>query len=95
MDVVSYCVEALRFISGLIDSQIQDIGFELALVGRQGFDTTSSMKRYRFAGIPDRSFSGLETIAWMYSFWQRIDPTVDLGADFGREYRIVYGKAVI
>lgn len=86
MDVVSYCVEALRFIAGLTDAQIQEIGFEVALVGRQGFDTTSSVKRYRFAGIPDRSFSGLEAIAWMYCLWQRIDPDVDLGADFEKEY---------
>lgn len=86
MDVVSYCVEALRFIKGLTDSQIQDIGFELALVGRQGFDTTSSVKRYRFAGIPERNFSGMEAIAWMYCLWQRIDASVDVGADLSREY---------
>lgn len=62
MDVVSHCVEALRFIAGLSDSQIQDIGFELALVGRQGFDTTSTVKRYRFAGVPILSFSSLEAL---------------------------------
>lgn len=92
IDVVSYCVEALRFIACLSDSQIQEIGFELALVGRQGFDTTSSVRRYRFAGIPERSFSGLEAIAWMYCFWQRIDPSVDLGADFGKEYSLAKQK---
>lgn len=86
MDVVSYCVDALRLIKGLEDSQIQDIRFELELVGRQGFKTASSIKRFRFAGIPERSFSGLEAIAWMYCFWQRIDSSVDLGADFWKEY---------
>jgi tetratricopeptide (TPR) repeat protein len=88
MDVVSYCVDALKFIQGLSDDQIQEVGFELAMVGRQGFDTTTRVKRYRFAGIPERSFSGLEAIAWMYCFWKRIDPSVDVGADLGREYAL-------
>lgn len=88
MDVVLYGVEALRFISGLTDSQFQDIRFELAMVGRQGIEATSSMKRFRFAEIPERNFSGLEAIAWMYCFWQRIDPSVDVGADLAREYEL-------
>jgi tetratricopeptide (TPR) repeat protein len=88
MDVVGHCVEALRFMQGLGDEQIQEIGFEIALVGRQGFDSEDSSKRYRFAKIPERSFRGLEAIAWMYCFWQRIDPSVDVGADFGKEYAV-------
>jgi hypothetical protein len=86
MDVVSYCVYAMRFLHGLTESRIQDIGFEIALVGRQGFDTTSAEKRYRFAGVPQKVFSGLEAVVWMYCLWQIIDPNVDLGVDFGREY---------
>ncbi len=75
-------------ITGLNDAQIQEVRFELALAGRQGFDTSSSVKRYRFAGVPERCFIGLEAIAWMYCFWQRIDPSVDVGADFGKEYGV-------
>lgn len=55
MDVVLYGVDALRFIAGLTDAQIQDIGFEVALVGRQGFDTTSSINRYRFGYLSEAS----------------------------------------
>ena len=43
-------------------------------------------KRYHFATIPNRTFTGLEAIAWMYCLWKAIDPTLDVGADFSREY---------
>jgi hypothetical protein len=86
--VVMYCLSGLRFIKDKTPEQIKEIGFEIAMMGRQGFNTDSPKKNYHFASVPGKVFSGLEALAWMFTTWQKIDSAVDIGANFSQEYAL-------
>lgn len=86
--VVMYCLSALQYIKDKSPQEIKQIGFEIAMMGRQGFNTNNSEKIYHFANVPRKDFSGLEALAWMPTTWQQIDNTVDIGADFKKEYEL-------
>lgn len=86
--VVMYCLSALQYIKDKAAQEIKQLGFEIAMMGRQGFNTNNAEKIYHFANVPGKDFSGLEALAWMYTTWQQIDNAVDIGADFKKEYEL-------
>jgi tetratricopeptide (TPR) repeat protein len=85
MDAVLYCVWAMEKFDGLSHAEVRNIAYEIAMLGRQGFDVNSPDEKYQLRHMPGR-FSGLQLLCCMYVGFQRIEPQMDLGFDLSNEY---------
>jgi hypothetical protein len=88
MAVVMYCLSALQYFDDKDLSEIQKVGFEIAMLGRQGIDPSNSEKKYHIDSIPGKEFTGLQLLAYMYAAFQVIDPFLDTGMKFKKEYEM-------
>ncbi len=88
MAVAMYCLDALQFFQDKSSTEIRDVGFEIALLGTSGIDPSDSNKKLHIASIPNKTFTGLHLLAFMYVAWQSIDPSQDLHLDFENEYKM-------
>ena len=88
MAVVMYCLGALQYFEDKNLEEIKKVGFEIAKLGRQGIDPANSEKKYYLESIPGKEFSGLQLLAYMYSAFQVIDPFLDTGLNFKKEYEM-------
>jgi hypothetical protein len=86
MAVIMYCLSALQYFEDKDLSEIQKVGFEIAMLGRQGIDPANSEKKYHLDSIPGKEFTGLQLLAYMYAAFQVIDPFLDTGMNFKKEY---------
>jgi tetratricopeptide (TPR) repeat protein len=84
-DVVMYIKSALDTFKKVGPKQTQEIAFEIARKGQDGFDTNSPEQKYTLVTLPGK-FSGLHLVAIMYTGFKLIDPTLDAGIDFQLEY---------
>ena len=84
--VTMYCLSALQHFEGMELAEIQKVGFEIGLLGQQGIDPSNHDKKYTLKSIPDKEFTGLQLLAYMYSAFQVIDPFLDTGLEFKKEY---------
>lgn len=87
MDVVMYIAGALDKFRELGPRRRQEIAFEIALLGQRGLDVNDPAQKYSLKTLPGQ-FSGLHLLAIMYAAFRQIDPTLDSGADFAREYEM-------
>ncbi len=92
MAVVMYCLSALQYFEDKHLSDIQNVGFEIAMLGRQGIDPSNSEKKYHLKSIPGKEFTGLQLLAYMYAAFQVIDPFLDTGMNFKKEYETAKEK---
>lgn len=88
MAVVMFMVGALQYFEGMPKEEIKKIAFEIAMLGRQGIDPSNTEKKYHLESIPGKEFSGLQLIAYMYSAFQVIDPFLDTGLNYKKEYEM-------
>lgn len=86
MAVTMYCLDALNNFEKKTPEQIKEIGYEIAMLARHGLDPSDNEKRVHIAAIPNKEFSPLQLLAFMYVAWQSIDPELDLNLDFKNEY---------
>ena len=86
MAVTLYCLDALQYFIDKTPEQIKEIGFEIAMLGRHGLNPHDSNKKLHIATIPNREFTALQLLAFMFVAWQTIDPTADLNLKFKNEY---------
>jgi len=84
-DAVFYCLGALELFKGKPDEYVREVTFEIGLLGRSGLDVNNPDRKYRLKSLPGE-FSGLHLVSIMYVGFRRIDPSVDVGMDFAREY---------
>jgi tetratricopeptide (TPR) repeat protein len=93
MDVVMYIAGAIEKFKELGPRKRQEIALEIALLGQRGLDVNDPSPKYSLRTLPG-SFSGLHLLAIMYAAFRQIDPTLDSGADFSREYEMAqtFGK---
>jgi hypothetical protein len=68
------------------EEQVQAMAFEIAVLGRNGFDMKSAEKKYRLKSKAGE-FTGLQLVCYMYAGFQRISPGADVGFDLSQEYR--------
>jgi len=87
MDVVFYMISALKMLKDKPQEKVQDISFEIALLGRQGFEINDPTKKFSLSTLPGE-FSALQLVSIMYVGFQQIDPSLDLGMDFTDEYNL-------
>lgn len=86
MEIMFYCLDALKLLSKLSKEEIKNIGFEIAMLGEHGIDPNNPEKRFHLASVPGTTFTGKHLLAFMYSTWKEIDPTIETGLDFKEEY---------
>jgi tetratricopeptide (TPR) repeat protein len=86
IDAIFYFLAALQLFSNKQNKEVQDISFEIALRGREGFDINDPQKKYRIK-LLEGEFSGLQLVCYMYAGFNRIDPTLDVGVDLSKEYQ--------
>lgn len=97
VDAVWYCLAALEKYEEMSRSEVQTIVLEIALLGQGGLDINDPDRKYRIKSLPGE-FSGLQLLCYMYVGFQRIDASVDIGADLSDEYQAalsIHGGEVI
>jgi hypothetical protein len=80
-----YISGALDRFSGMSPKEIQDLGFEIAVLGQSGLDINDPAKQYSIRSLPGK-FSGLHLVSIMYAAFQQFAPSEDVGIDFSAEY---------
>lgn len=88
MAVVMYCLSALEYFEGKNLSEIQQVGFEIGLLGTRGIDRSNTEKKYYLKSIPGKGFTGQQLLAYMYVAFQFIEPSMDIGLNFKNEYNM-------
>jgi len=84
-DVLAYCLDALRRFDGMPLAGIQEISFEIAMLGTRGLAVNDPAEKYTLRTLPGK-FSGLQLLCLQYAGFQKIDPKLDLGFDLSAEY---------
>ena len=80
-----YIAGALEKFAEMQTSQIQAIGFEIAILGQSGLDINNPDKKYTIKSLPGE-FSGLHLCAIMFAAFKQFAPQEDVGIDFSQEY---------
>ncbi|OGW32528.1 MAG: hypothetical protein A2X59_09260 [Nitrospirae bacterium GWC2_42_7] len=91
MAVTMYCLSALQYFADKNLEEIKKVGFEIAMLGRQGIDPAKTDKKYYLESIPGKEFTGLQLLAYMYAAFQVIDPFLDTGMNYKKEYEAAKG----
>lgn len=86
-DVVQYMKDALTRFKSMDVSQIQNLAFEIALLGNKGLNINDPTQRHEIQAWPGE-FSGLHLISIMFAAFQQFAPGTDVGIDLSEEYRI-------
>jgi tetratricopeptide (TPR) repeat protein len=85
MDAVWYMIDALNAFEGMTPEEVQQVGFECAMLGRRGLDINKSEPKYPLNSLPGE-YSALNVVAIMIAAFQQFAPGTDLGIDLAREY---------
>ena len=85
---VMYCLGALQYFQNMDKKTIFAVGSEIALLGKDGLDYSSADRKYSLKSIPDKEFTGLQLLCYMYVAFQITDPDIDLGLDFKEPYEM-------
>jgi tetratricopeptide (TPR) repeat protein len=86
MDVVFYMMNALDAFAGMTPQEVQQVGFEAAMLGRRGLDLNKTEPKYTLRSLPGE-YSALNVVAIYYAAFQQFAPETDLGIDLAREYQ--------
>ncbi len=88
MAVVMYMIDALNYFDKMSKDEIKNIAFEIAMLGRQGFNPKK--KGYTLSSIPGKSFSGYHILAYYYVSWKLAIPEMvdQLQLPYDEEYKL-------
>jgi hypothetical protein len=86
MDAVFYLLDAMRLFRGKSLQEIQEITFEIGILGKYGLDINDPQETHVLRALPGRTFSALQLICIMYAGFKRIEPGMDIGVDLGEEW---------
>lgn len=84
-EAVMYCLDALRKFGRMQPGEVQKIGFEIAVLGRQGLDPHNPAQQYQLRHLPGQ-FSGLQLLCIMHVAFKMIAPQHNLGFDLTKEF---------
>jgi len=85
MDAVMYMLAALKLFSEESESRVKEITFQIAMLGRSGFDINNPDKTYTIHSLPG-VFTGLQLVSYMYVGFKQIAPEQNIGVDLSNEY---------
>ena len=86
MDAVFYLLDAMRLFRGKSLQEIQEITFEIGILGKYGLDINDPQESHVLRALPGRTFSALQLICIMYAGFKKIEPGMDIGVDLGEEW---------
>lgn len=92
MDVVRYIAGALARFDELGPRRRDEIALEIARLSEHGLDIADPASKYVLKTLPG-TYSGLQLLAILYAAFRQIDPAIDIGADFLREYEMALASA--
>lgn len=84
-DVVMYIVSAMDVFAKQGDAKRREIAFEIAMLGTKGLDINDPMPKYQLKSLPG-NFSGLNLSAIMYAAFRQMEPSLNTGIDYSKEY---------
>ena len=84
-DAVMYCLSALQKFAGMTPAEVQNIGFEIALLGSSGLEVNNPDRKYTLRSLPGE-FTGLQLMSYMYVAFKQIAREQDIGFDLSKEY---------
>ncbi|RZJ92983.1 MAG: tetratricopeptide repeat protein [Hymenobacter sp.] len=88
MAVMFYVLDALKYLDGKSRDKVQEVAFEIGLLGRSGINPDDSTRKFNLASVPGKTFTSLQLLAWMYTSFKELDPSLDTGLDFGKEWEM-------
>jgi hypothetical protein len=86
MAVTMYLLDALKLFDGQPRQFVEQVGFEVAMLGNHGLNPGDAETKYSLRTVPGRKFSALHLLAYMYASFRELDPSLDSGLDFADEY---------
>jgi tetratricopeptide (TPR) repeat protein len=86
MDAVFYLLDAMRLFREKSLQEVQEITFEIGMLGQYGLDINDPQESHVLRALPGRTFSALELVCIMYAGFKRIEPGMDIGVDLGEEW---------
>jgi Flp pilus assembly protein TadD len=89
-DVVMYITGALERFESMAPEEIQQLGYEIAVLGQNGLDINDPAQKYTLRSLPG-NYSGLHLLSLMYAAFKQFAPNQDVGIDFSKEYAAVVG----
>jgi hypothetical protein len=84
-DAVMYCLSALQKFAEMTPAEVQNIGFEIALLGRSGLEVNNPDRKYSLRSLPGE-YAGLQLMSYMYVAFKQIAREQDIGFDLSKEY---------
>ncbi len=76
----------MRLFRGKSLPEIQEITFEIGMLGKYGLDINDPQESHVLRALPGRTFSALQLICITYAGFKKIDPGTDLGEYLGEEW---------
>ncbi len=86
MDAVMYMVSAMNLFGDASPDKVREVGFEIAMKGRQGLDINDPDRKYSLHSLPGE-FTGLQLVSYMYVAFKQIEPELDVGVDLSEEFK--------
>jgi Tfp pilus assembly protein PilF len=88
MAVMMYMVDAIEKFTGISKTKLQEIAFEIAMLGTTGINPEN--QGYKVASLPNMTFSGYHLLAYYYVSWKLFNPVMHkkLELPFDQEYSL-------
>jgi hypothetical protein len=86
MDAVMYCLAAIEKFQAIGPGKSQAVTYEIARLGRDGLDINNPVRKYTLKSM-EGEFTGMQLLAYMFVGLKQIDPSLDPGIDFEKEYQ--------
>ena len=87
MDAVMYCLGALEKFANMPPAEVQQVGYEVAMLGMGGINVNNPDKQYTLKSLPG-SFTGLHLLCLQYVAFKQFAPEQDIGFDLAKEYHM-------
>jgi tetratricopeptide (TPR) repeat protein len=84
-DAVMYCLSALQKFAKMTPAEVQNIGFEIALLGRSGLEVNNPDRKYSLRNLSGE-YTGLQLMSYMYVAFRQIAPEQNIGFDLAKEF---------
>lgn len=81
-------VDAMRLFRGKSLPEIQEISFEIGMLGKYGLDINDPQETHVLRALSGRIFSALELLCIMYAGFKLFEPGMDIGVDLGEEWEM-------
>ena len=74
-------LDALRLFRGKSLHEVQEITFEIGMLGQHAQDITTPQESHVLRALPGRTFLALELLCIMYAGFKLFEPGMDIGVD--------------